>query len=142
MFIQVSAAPGPDGGFPGGTATRSSAHSSGWIGGTSPLPQGLLTAAVGDLDLIARLSRHGHQVHLPNWTCALCSISWPCEPAQADLLLDLGWSKTAILAAVLMERAVKDLVEHSPRELWERFLQWTQPPEELRQGFLEQFVRR
>ncbi len=103
-----------------------------WIGGTPPLPEALLWAAVGDLDVIERLSRQAHQVRFPTWLCSYCGQTWPCEPAQGDLLLDLGWIKVAIYCAVLMERATRDLSSSTPKELWQRFLEWTEPPEEVR----------
>ena len=96
------------------------------------MPKALLWAAVGDLDVIDRLGKHAHQVQFPAWSCSSCGLAWPCEAARKDLLLDLGWVKVAIYCAVLMERAARDLAPVMPRELWERLLEWTQPPEEVR----------
>jgi len=66
------------------------AHRNDWINGMQPLPEALLWAAVGDLDVIERLSRQAHQVRFPTWLCSYDGQAWPCEPARGDLLLDLG----------------------------------------------------
>lgn len=113
------------------------AHNNGWVGGTPPLPEALLWAAVGDLDVIERLSRQAHQVRFPTWRCSYDGETWPCEPARGDLLLDLGWIKAAIYCSVLMERATKDLASATPRELWQRFVEWTEPPDEVRNLLLK-----
>ncbi|RSM37013.1 hypothetical protein DMB66_59765 [Actinoplanes sp. ATCC 53533] len=103
-----------------------------------PLPEALLWAAVGDLDVIERLSRQAHQVRFPTWLCSYDGQAWPCEPARSDLLLDLGWIKVAIYCAVLMERATKDLSSSTPKELWQRFIEWTEPPDDARNLLLKQ----
>ncbi|RSM56814.1 hypothetical protein DMB66_32870 [Actinoplanes sp. ATCC 53533] len=102
------------------------------------LPEALLWATVGDLDVIERLSRQAHQVRFPTWLCSYDGQQWPCEPARSDLLLDLGWIKVAIYCAVLMERATKDLSSSTPKELWQRFIEWTEPPHEARNLLLRQ----
>ena len=127
------------GSAPAGEAGRA-VLGNGWIGGSPPLPEALLWAAVGDLDVIERLGRHAHQVRFPTWLCRYCGQAWPCKPAQGDLLLDLGWIKAAIYCAVLMERAAKDLSLSTPKELWQRFLEWTEPPEGVRNLLLERIA--
>jgi hypothetical protein len=124
------------GSMPAGGAAWT-AQSSGWLGGTPPLPQSLLWTVVGDLDVIDRLSRHSHQPLIPTWSCSSCGQAYPCRPAREDLLLDLGWIRVAIYSAVLMEHAAKDVRPLNPRELWQRFLEWTEPPEELRDPLLK-----
>ncbi|MEU4215860.1 hypothetical protein [Actinoplanes sp. NPDC026623] len=111
--------------------------SSGWLGGTPPLPEALLWAVIGDLDVIERLSRHAHQVQLPAWACFSCGLAWPCETARMDLLLDLGWIGVAVYCSVLMERAAGDRSSMTPVELWQRFLEWTDPPEEVRNVLMQ-----
>lgn len=131
--------PGAD--DPGTAPGRDTARvvgSGGWMGNTPPLPASLLWSAVGDLDVIERLSRHAHQVQFPTGLCSRCGRAWPCGPAREDLLLDLGWIKVAIYCAVLMERAAKDLSSLGPKELWQRFLEWTEPPEEIDDPLLQQ----
>ncbi|XVV10861.1 hypothetical protein ACQP2X_39385 [Actinoplanes sp. CA-131856] len=97
-----------------------------------PLPESVLTRVVGDPDLIDRLGRHTHQVQMPQWICTGCGLDWPCEAAQDDLLLDLGWLKTPVLSGVLMELAAKHLHgQITPNQLWHRFIAWTEPPAEL-----------
>lgn len=113
------------------------ARRNGWINGIPPLPETLLWAAVGDLDVIERLSRQAHQVRFPTWLCSYDGHAWPCEPARGDLLLDLGWIKLSIYCAVMMERATKDLPSSTPKELWQRFIEWTEPPEEARNFLLK-----
>lgn len=114
------------------------ASASGWLSGAPPLPEALLWTAVGDLDVIERLSRHAHQVQIPAWSCICCGHAWPCESARSDLLLDLGWVKVAIYSAVLMERATRDLTSLIPKDLWDRFLAWTEPSKEVRDSLLKQ----
>ncbi|MET8149088.1 hypothetical protein ACIBSW_39540 [Actinoplanes sp. NPDC049668] len=101
------------------------------------MPEALLWSAVGDLDVIERLGRHAHQVRIPVWTCVRCELAWPCTSARRDLLVDLGWHKVAIYSAVLMERAAKDLTSLTPKVLWHRFLEWTEPPEDVRDLLLK-----
>lgn len=113
---------------------------SGWAGGNPPLPEALLWASVGDLDVIERLRKHIHQVRMPDWFCSSCGLAWPCANARDELLLDLGWGKVAIYCAVLMERAVRDLAAINPHILWQRFIEWTDPPEEARAAMFEQFA--
>lgn len=112
---------------------------SGLSGGAPPLPAALLSAAVGDLDVIERLRKHVHQVRIPEWLCSSCGMSWPCETARHDLLVDLGWSKLAIYCSVVMERAARDLQAMSPRLLWLRFLEWTEPPEGMQKAYSNKF---
>lgn len=100
--------------------------------GDPPLPAALLWAAVGDLDVIDRLRRHVHQVCIPDWSCSSCGSAWPCDTARRELLFDLGWSKLSIYCSVLMERAARDFTAIEPRILWQRFLEWTEPPDEAR----------
>ena len=108
------------------------AHSTGWSRGRPPLGEELLLAVVGDLDAIERLASHAHQVQMPAWSCICCGLSWPCEPARKELLAGLGWVRVATYCAVLMERAAQDLPTSTPWELWHRFLEWTEPPEKVR----------
>lgn len=133
-----SVATGPD--STRGESTERATGSAGWPGGTPPLPASLLWSAVGDLDVIERLSRHAHQVLFPAGLCSHCGQAWPCEPARADLLLDLGWVKLAIYCAVLMERAAKDLPSLGPKELWQRFLEWTEPQQEIHDPLLRRIA--
>lgn len=119
-----------------GGAPRAARRSS-WFGGAPRLPESLLGTTVGDPDVIDRLSRHSHQMLIPTWLCSCCGLAWPCQPAREDLLLDLGWMRVAIYCAVLMERAAMDVVTISPRGLWERFLEWTEPPEEIRDSLIK-----
>lgn len=109
-----------------------------WPGGVPPLPEALLWAAVGDLDVIERLSKHTHQVRIPSWSCRSCGFPWPCETARSDLIIDLGWTKVAIYSAVLMERSARDLPSLSPIVLWRQFIGWTEPPGAAREALLEQ----
>lgn len=107
--------------------------------GSPSLPEGLLSDAVGDPDVFKRLSRHAHQVQLPAWSCICCRLQWPCISARNDLLMDLGWVKVAVYCAVLMGHAARDLKSVTPMELWQRFLEWTEPPESTRNIFCEGF---
>ena len=111
-------------------------HSGDWSRGARPLGEALLLAAVGDLDVIERMAEHAHLVQVPAWSCMCCGLSWPCEPARKELLVDLGWVRAATYCAALMERAAQDLPTSTPWELWHRFLEWTEMPEELRDMFV------
>lgn len=91
------------------------------------LPYSVVLAAVGDFDLVNRLSQHQHFPLRPGWSCSSCPAQWPCLTAKQDLLLDLGWVRLAVYCSVLLERAVKDLPDTRPRDLWARFIEWTFP---------------
>lgn len=97
----------------------------------------LLWATAGDWDVIERLTGHPHQVRLPVWTCVACDKAWPCASARSNLLHVLGWMKVATFSAVLMELAVKDLRALNAEELWQRFIEWTEPPAEARELLLK-----
>jgi hypothetical protein len=100
-------------------------------GHSLPLPHSLMRASIGDPAVIERLSWREH-VLFPAWTCISCEQAWPCDPAKADLLVGLGWLNVAIYCGVVMERAAADLSFLSPNALWQRFLEWTEPPDEFR----------
>jgi hypothetical protein len=102
----------------------------------------LLWATAGDRDVMEQLARHPHQVRLPAWTCVACELAWPCTPARSDLLQTLGWMKVATFSVALMDLAVKDLRALNPEQLWQRFIEWTEPPTAARESFLNPHLNR
>ena len=89
--------------------------------------RGLLWATAGDRAIVGRLAQHPHQVQVPAWTCVECQLAWPCVPARSNLLQALGWIKVATFSAALMDLAVKDLRALNPEQLWQQFIEWTEP---------------
>jgi hypothetical protein len=107
--------------------THHAGHSTELVDNLLPLPSRVMVAAVGDFDLVGRLTQHLHQPVRPGWSCGRCSEPWPCDQARQDLVMDLGWKRVPIYLAVMMEHAAGDLNDARPNQLWERFIEWTYP---------------
>ncbi len=68
-----------------------------------------------------------HTAERPQWTCRVCGLAWPCEPARQELRSSMRGPSLALFATAQLDAAVRDLPELSPAELWERFVAWTKP---------------
>lgn len=66
-----------------------------------------------------------HEPVRPSWLCRACGFTYPCRPAERELL-DRFRQPKALFAhmAALLADACHDL-DHAPAgELWDRFIGW------------------
>lgn len=66
--------------------------------------------------------------HLPDrpfWECRSCLRPWPCAPAKAALLSELGRVEVAVYMWQCLEEAASDRLPVPPDQMFPRFIAWT-----------------
>ena len=69
-----------------------------------------------------------HIADRPSWTCRACGKPWPCDPARAQLVAEMGQTELAMYAWATLEDAAQDLPGVPVAEAFDRFLAWTRRP--------------
>ena len=68
-----------------------------------------------------------HAAARPSWECRSCGKGWPCDPARERLALEMDRVSLAVFMWLNLEEAAGDMPLQPASELYERFIDWTNP---------------
>lgn len=73
-----------------------------------------------------------HIAARPSWDCLTCREPWPCWLARKALAASMPSMQLGMFTWMCLEEAAGDLPDLTPADLYDRFLAWMRPAQDVR----------